>query len=222
MSLFTPERTKPALWGSALFSAGLLLNVLAAPHPAHAAVGCRADPIVILSNGVVLDLSASLDADVAQVQSIDYTLHGPKGVGVVRAISTDGVVQYKEKFSYKDDSHGDDKAASTATTYRIEVKVKTADGHHTGWVTIAGGYAVELGVTPAMVGLSAFQFNPSTPQGEDAKDAPKPPTDGQGAPALPSTVTSALADWAGRAHWRTSMSSPPGQADKVLMASIPL
>lgn len=222
MSLFTPERGRPAVWGAAIFSAGLLLNVLASPHTSHAAAGCRADPLVVLSNGVVLDLSASLDADVSQLQSIEYTLHGPKGVWVVRAISTDGVVQYKEKFSYKDDSHGDDKSAGATTTYQVEVKAKTANGHHTGWVTIAGGYAAELGVTPAMVGLSAFQFNPSTLQDEDVKDAPKPPTDGQGTPALPSTVTSALADWAGRAHWRTSMSSPPGQADKVLTASIPL
>jgi len=222
LRLFTIRPRRRAVFGAALTAGVLVGGPFAAVHPAHAAIGCRSDPIVVLSNGVVLDLSATLDADVAQVQSIDYTLHGPKGVWVVRAISTDGAVQYKEKFTFKDDSHGDDKSASATTPYQVEVKAKTADGHHTGWATIAGGYATELGITPDLVGLSTFQFNPSMPQGEDAKDAPKPPTDGKskGAPTLPRTVTSALADWATQAHWRASMSSPPRQADKTLAVSI--
>lgn len=221
MSLSTTRHSRRGLLGSAL-AAGLLAGGSLAVTPTHAAVGCRSDPIVVLSNGVVLDLSATLDADIAQVQAIEYKLHGPKGVWVVRAISTDGAVQYKEKFAFNDDSHSDDKSASATTPYQVEVKVKATDGHHMGWATIAGGYATELGITPDLVGLAAFQFNPSAPQGDKAKNAPKPPTDDKGAPTLPSTVTSALADWAGHAHWRTSMSSPPGQADKVLTATIAL
>ncbi len=222
MSLFTPKHSLRAMAG-----AGILLSAFAAPlgaRHAHAAFGCRSDPIVVLSNGVVLDLSATLDADVSQVQEIHYKLHGPHGVSVVRAISTDGAVQYKEHFEFKDDSHGDDTSTSGAETYRVEVQTKTADGRHTGWATIAGGYATDLGITPAMVGLSAFQFDASVAQGDagKGKDAPPPPHADDNASALPDTVTAALADWANNASWHTSMSSPPGQADKILAASIAL
>ena len=226
MTMFTTRRPRRALLGAAL-AAGLLAGgPLAALNHAHAAASCRADPIVVLSNGVVLDLSATLDADIAQVQAIEYKLHGPKGVWVVRAISTDGAVQYKEHFEFKDDSHGDDKDANASgvATYRVEVTTKTADGHHTGWATIAGGYAADLGITPAMVGLTAFQFDASVPQGDGgkSKDAPPPPHADDNASALPDTVTTALATWASNATWHASMSSSPGQADKILAATIAL
>ncbi len=241
MTLFTRRPSQRALLGGVALAAALVAVAPRAVTPAHAAIGCRSDPIVVLSNGVVLDLSATLDADVSQVQEIHYKLHGPHGLSVVRAISTDGAVQYKEHFEFKDDSHGDDKAASNASsveTYRVEVTTKTADGHHTGWATIAGGYAVDLGITPAMVGLTAFQFDASVPQGDasgpqgdasgpqgDAshgKDAPPPPHADDNASALPDTVTTALATWASTAAWHASMSSPPGQADKILAATIAL
>jgi len=233
MRLFITRHPRRALLGVAALTTGLCVSgSLATVTPAHAALACRSDPIVVLSNGVVLDLSATLDADVSQVQEIHYKLHGPHGVSVVRAISTDGAVQYKERFEFKDDSHGDDKAAtSAAETYRVEVTTKTADGHHTGWATIAGGYAVDLGITPAMVGLTAFQFDASVPQADAAgpqgdggkgTDAPPPPHADDNAAALPDTVTTALAAWANNASWHASMSSPPGQADKMLAASIAL
>ncbi len=226
MTLFTPRPPRRALLGGVALAAALVASAPRAVTPAHAAVGCRSDPIVVLSNGVVLDLSATLDADVSQVQEIHYKLHGPHGLSVVRAISTDGAVRYKEHFEFKDDSHGDDKDANASgvATYRVEVTTKTADGHHTGWATIAGGYAADLGITPAMVGLTAFQFDASVPQGDGgkSKDAPPPPHADDNASALPDTVTTALATWASNATWHASMSSSPGQADKILAATIAL
>jgi len=53
MSVLTPERSLPAMLGAAVFSAGLLASLFGAPHHAHAAIGCRTDPIVTLSNGLV-------------------------------------------------------------------------------------------------------------------------------------------------------------------------
>ncbi len=221
MPLFTTRHRRRALLGAGALTAGLLASgPLAAPR-AHAALGCRSDPIVILSNGVVLDLSATLDTDISDVKEIHYKLHGPKGVWVVRAISTDGTVQYKEGFEFHDDSHVDDHNPSSAVPYTVEVKVHTQSGHHTVWASIAGGYAPQLGITPDMVGLSAFAFSPSTPQG-DGKDAPKPPHDDKNQAALPDTVTAALASWASSAPWATSVSSSPMQEDKGLATSISL
>jgi hypothetical protein len=223
MSLFTTRHPRQMALGAAL-TAGVLISGPLSVNTAHAAVACRSDPIVVLSNGVVLDLSVTLDADVSQVQEIHYKLHGPHGVLVVRAISTDGPVQYKEHFEFKDDSHGNDTSAGAPATYWVEVQTKTADGHHTGWATIAGGYVTDLGITPAMVGLTAFQFNPSAPQGDagTGKGAPKPPHADDNVSALPDTVTTALAAWASNASWHASMSSPPGQADQILTESIAL
>ena len=73
-----------------------------------------------------------------------------------------------------------------------------------------------------MVGLSAFQFNPSAPQGDAGKGAPTPPHADDNVSALPDTVTTALVAWASNASWHASISSPPGQADKILTESIAL
>ncbi len=222
MPLFATRHRRRALLGAGALTAGLLAGGPPAVNHAHAALGCRSDPIVVLSNGVVLDLSAVVDTDVSDVKEIHYTLHGPKGVWVVRAISTDGVAQYKEGFEFHDDSHVDDHNPSSAVPYTVEVKIHTQSGHHTVWSTIAGGYASQVGITPAMVGLSAFQFNPTAPQGGGKQDAPKPPHDDQNQAALPATVTAALASWASSAPWTTSAASAPTQEDKGLATSVSL
>ena len=221
MSLFTTRHSRRALLGAAL-AAGLLAGgPLTAVNHAHAAAGCRSDPIVVLSNGVVLDLAATLDTTPDDIKEVTYKLHGPKGVWVVRSISTDGAVRYKEKFSFNDDSHVDDHATSSAVPYTVEVKIHTQSGHHTVWATIAGGYATTLNISPEMVGLSAFQFNPSAPKGDGAHDAP-PPHDDQNQAALPDTVTAALASWASSAPWATSVSSPATTEDHEVAVSVAL
>jgi len=141
----------------------------------------------------------------------------------VRAISTDGVVQYKEKFEFQDDSHVDDHAASSVTPYTVEVKIHTQSGHHTVWATVDAGYASALQITPQMVGLSAFLFNPSAPQGDgEHKDAPKPPHDDQNQAALPDTVTAALASWASSASWAAHTAAPATPEDHGVVASVSL
>ena len=50
-----------------------------APTANAAVVGCRADPVVKLSDGTVLDVSVAIDADVSDVSEIHYTVHGPLG-----------------------------------------------------------------------------------------------------------------------------------------------
>ncbi len=57
---------------------------------AHAAVGCRSDPVIQLSNGVKIQLSAAIAADASDVQRIVYTLHIPSGLAVTRVIFTAG------------------------------------------------------------------------------------------------------------------------------------
>jgi hypothetical protein len=50
--------------------------------------GCRSDPVVILSDGTVLDVQAEIGTHVSNVSEIHYVVHGPPGVKLVAAIST--------------------------------------------------------------------------------------------------------------------------------------
>lgn len=76
-----------------LLSLGALIALLIAVGPfsatAEAAIaGCRSDPVVVLSDGTILDLSVAIETNVANVTEIHYAIHGPVGVGLVAAIST--------------------------------------------------------------------------------------------------------------------------------------
>jgi hypothetical protein len=85
------NRQLRSLWRR-LMLAGVLLVLMATLAPvlsAQAALrGCRADPVFILSDGTVLDLSVSIETDVANVKGIDYVVHGPRGTWLVTALST--------------------------------------------------------------------------------------------------------------------------------------
>jgi hypothetical protein len=119
--VFRPRYYGRALPGAALLAAGLLAGSLPAPA-AHAAIGgCRSDPIVLLSNGDILDLSANIDDSVTDIQQVTYTLHGPAGNSVTGVIPTSGVLGPKETFQYTADG--------AAGSYGVETVVSTLTPH---------------------------------------------------------------------------------------------
>ena len=66
---------------------------------------CRSDPVVILSDGTTLDVSVDIGTDVSNVKTINYVVHGPRGVKMVAALSTPTIgFRGKESFSYVDDA----------------------------------------------------------------------------------------------------------------------
>jgi hypothetical protein len=78
-------RIRPLHRALLLALAVVLLSIL----PAQAAMlGCRSDPAVVLSNGLVLDLSADIAAKPWEVQQVVYTLHIPRGVNAVAILRT--------------------------------------------------------------------------------------------------------------------------------------
>jgi hypothetical protein len=89
---------------------GFLLIALTLSEPfagisEAAAGGCRFDPIVILSDGTILDVSADIGTDVSNVREIHYVVHGPRGVKLITSISTPTLgFQGKETFTYYDDA----------------------------------------------------------------------------------------------------------------------
>lgn len=203
MTLPAPPR---AAIGAALLAAGLLAAPLGSPH-AHAVVACRSDPIVVLSNGVVLDLSADIADDVSDVTSVRYTLHGPFGVWVMRAISTDGPVGYDEGFAYIPDA--------PVGVYQDETVVTTGADSVNVTATVAGGYASTLGVTPGMVGLKSWVTTTQTTK----KKAPPQPKGAPTLSTLPAKVTASLSDWASAAAW-SSTASAQGLSGETLSATV--
>jgi hypothetical protein len=72
-----------------LFAALLALAIAGLPR-AQAIVGCRADPVVTLSNGAVIDLNLSINDTLSDVLHVHYTLHGPVGTSLVSVSYPDG------------------------------------------------------------------------------------------------------------------------------------
>jgi len=88
-----------------LLLAGLAMSESLAPAAEAAAAGCRSDPVVTLSDGTILDVTATIKTDVSNVREIHYVVHGPRGVKLVAAISTPTLgFKGKESFTYYDDA----------------------------------------------------------------------------------------------------------------------
>lgn len=100
----------------ALFSLLLSMSLLVSPARA-AAVGCRFDPIITLSNGDTVVITADIAAAPDDVKQIKYTLHVPARVTVTNVVYTGDGLGVKEKLSVKDDA--------PAGTYVTETLVKT-------------------------------------------------------------------------------------------------
>jgi hypothetical protein len=117
-------RSRRVLLGAGLVTAGLL----ASPLSAHAAITCRADPIVTLSNGMQVQMSDLIYDYASNVSKVAYTLHGPVGTTVtsVSYANTDpGIV---ETFQYVADNGAgnyDSYAAIYDTTPQVNVQYYT-------------------------------------------------------------------------------------------------
>jgi hypothetical protein len=116
ISAFTARRARPLLLGAAILSASVLARSLVAPD-AHAAIGaCRSEPTAILSNGYALDVSATINTDVSDVQQVNYALVLPDGVHVVSWTDT-AAVGPKDTYSVN--------ATNSAGHYSVAVTVNT-------------------------------------------------------------------------------------------------
>src|SRR5438270_10644123 len=93
----------------AVFAGSLLLLLVVPgslrPRLAMAGlVGCRSDPVVLLSNGSALDLSADIGDAQSDVQRVDYAVHVPAGIRIVAVLNTDGLIGLAETFHFSSDN----------------------------------------------------------------------------------------------------------------------
>ena len=97
--------------------------LLLVPAAVHARLLCRSDPVVILSNGVTLDIGATISTLPWQVTEVHYELHVPQGVSLVSAIHTPTWLTSQETFTVIGDQ--------PAKSYVVNVTVRTTLGNAT-------------------------------------------------------------------------------------------
>jgi hypothetical protein len=101
-----------------------LVFALALPTAAQARIlACRSDPVVILSNGTILDLQAEVSTLLVNVRQVHYELHVPVGVTAIAWIHTPAWLTSQETFTIIADQ--------PANTYSASARAITRDGDAT-------------------------------------------------------------------------------------------
>lgn len=120
MTLLHARRRLAAMLLVAIVEIGLIIAPLWSSHASAAFTGCGSDPVVSLSNGAQLDLSAYISDDISNVRQVAYVLHAPAGTQLVNIVNTDGAMGLKEVFQIYTDNQTD--------TYTADTTVSTAQG----------------------------------------------------------------------------------------------
>jgi len=113
--MLTPPR-RCSLLAAALLLSGVMPGLLHTTS-AHAAItGCRRDPVVTLSNGVQVQLTAAIATSTSNVKNISWVLHGPSGTTVRQVVFTEGNTNPTETFEYAADLPVSGYASDTVVT----------------------------------------------------------------------------------------------------------
>jgi hypothetical protein len=123
---------------------GVLLSVLVASVPVSEAAldGCRSDPVIYLSDGSAIDLSANIGTSVTNVKAISYTVHVPAGLKMILYAATPTLgFRGKESFALVNDS--------PAGHYSTDTLVQTSNRgvSATSQTTLVGVYVSGLKVS---------------------------------------------------------------------------
>lgn len=112
---------------------------------------CSADPVVTLSNGATVTMSATISTDISQVSQVSYALHAPTGTSVV-SVSYDAYGSKEALHFYADQVAGRYSISTnvqitsggsvpvTATSSITNLGTKSASGQsvQTIWITFGG------------------------------------------------------------------------------------
>jgi len=101
----------------------VILTIFMLSGAVHAELLCRSDPVVILSNGVTLDIGATISTLPWKVREVHYELHIPRGVFMLVAIHTPTWLTSQETFTVYSDQD--------SNQYVVTTQVTTAEGDAT-------------------------------------------------------------------------------------------
>ena len=114
MSLFRSPRHWRGISIVFALLAGLMLQ---APYAAYAGFsGCRADPIIWLSNGYMGRVTTTVASNANYVENITYTVRVPEGVQLVKIVYTGGALRDKEVVEFFADQPAGSYSVDTVVT----------------------------------------------------------------------------------------------------------
>lgn len=108
----------------------LSLLLLVVPEAVYARLLCRSDPKVYLTNGVRLDIGASINAAQSDIIVVNYELHVPVGVGMTKAEHTLGWSDVNETFTLIADQ------APNQYNLRTTVRARTGTPTFTSYINV--------------------------------------------------------------------------------------
>ena len=121
---------------------GLALTASLTPVAQASLDGCRADPVIYLSDGTALDVSADIGTDVSNITSIAYFVHVPPGLHMLLYLATPTIgFQGKEVFTLYNDA--------PAGQYKTDTYVRTVNKGVgvTSQTTLVGLYLFNLSLS---------------------------------------------------------------------------
>ena len=112
-----------------LFTLVGIMLLLPVANASAAMVRCRTDPIFLLSNGDVINVTLDIGTYAANVRNITYVLHVPAGVTVKRVAYTAINLRIHEQYQVYQDS--------SAKTHTVDTMVTTQNPGSVG-LTVFG------------------------------------------------------------------------------------
>jgi hypothetical protein len=123
-ALLRPGRSLRPVLVAGILGVGLIAIPLMAFSASAAIVGCRTDPVVMLSNGQTATLWDNIADTASDVQSIKYVLHGPTGTSATSITYSGAVSKRAQTFQYvADQSPGQYDGYTTITTGTSQVQI---------------------------------------------------------------------------------------------------
>lgn len=106
---------------------------------------CRTDPIFYLSNGEVLKVILEIGTDRAGVRDVNYVLHLPPGIRVLRVVYTTGGIGESETYQVVQDSpRGVYTIEAKVNTYENGIPVTVLSSLRAGLLVPVSGYNSDL------------------------------------------------------------------------------
>ncbi|GEM_PF-1755297 len=149
MSTFFKGRLLESTTTIGLVLAALVLMLFAYGSASAAIDECRGDPVLVLSNGKTMTIAAVIGTSVSDVKEVEYVVHVPRGVKLVRVEWTgDPALVAKEELEFHDDAKPGQYTSDTV----VETKTKQVAVTVTTWLgslskTITGVSGRHLTVT---------------------------------------------------------------------------
>ena len=137
-------RVRPILKPLVGMIASSLILLACTPGVSHATVaGCRADPIVTLSNGVTFELAAQIGTSLSSITHITYTLHLASTVTVLSVTYPDGTASISSFTTVKDHTVGnyDDDTVITSSVNATATSSFVIEQYPTAWSPTPGALA---------------------------------------------------------------------------------